>query len=519
MREFFFKDDYLNLPPSIRATARVLAFASFAFFLVASVIFLFSDIPPLPYAGALMFIVIADIFFHYFLPGESVRNMPKTGKINTADYVSPKTRMVLRVIYGRVFEFGEDFSLNFSLYAVGERGIRSALKRLDVDPDEFAEKIAEKLKGTTVSSDVSSADIQGEMEIIMRAAAKEADRAGENEITAADIFLAILSSGGADARKIFGVFGIDENSLRVALIFSRVVSRMPVYNVKKFSDWFSPKSRRLLSGGIISRKSPALSEFSSDITRAASGGKVGFMVGHQAEYQDLMRVMVRPENAGAVLVGESGIGKETIVDHLAYAIIRDNVPKVLFDKCVYRLNLRSFLEGSEEAVAKRIEFAFREVISAGNAIIHISQAEDLLDLPIGRIFSAAAQSAVGGGKVRFIISEEPGQWEKIEKIGWFKNFKPINIMELSDEQAEEYLAYVGSLIEKKWSIVIKTSAIRRAVSLAKKHGDGPLPSSAQKIIEAALEEAKMKDGDEIGSIEVMAGALRLAKNKDRREAA
>ena len=236
------------------------------------------------------------------------------------------------------------------------------------------------------------------------------------------------------------------------------------------------------------------------------------MVGHEEEYEELIRAMVRPENAAAVLIGEEGIGKDTIVEHFAYAITRDDIPKNIFDKQIYRLDISGFLSGDEEAVAKRVEAAFKEAHFAGNVIIYIPGASSMVDLSRGRIISAAIESAAKSGRISFIMSDREDQWEKIKRAGWFKNFKLINVNELSEDRTQEYLAYTGSVMEKKWGVTIRISALSRAVALAKKYSRGPLPASAETIISAALEETKARDSDEVGPAEVMAGALRLSKN-------
>lgn len=510
MREFYLRDYYSNLSFAPQATIRIASFALFAISAMTAIVFLFSDAPALPYAGALILLVVADQFFHYFIPQKSARNMPKSGRVNVAEYLSPKNKFIIQMIRGRATEFGESFSLNFLMYSLGEKGIRGSLKRLDVNPDEFADKILEKLKVERESGEATEEDLAD----ILSTALEESVSAGENELTPADIFIAILRRGNESARKVFGIFGITVEDLRGSLIFSRVNKRLPVSRLKGFATLFSPRSRRLKSF-FAPMRTPILSAYSLDMTKLATEYRAGFMVGHRDEYNDLVGAAIRPENAAVVLVGEEGIGKETVVEHLAYSIVRDDVPKDLLDKRVYRLDTRVFLEGGEEAVAERIETAFRQAESAGNAVIYIRNADDLLNLPYGKVLSAAIESAAASGRIRFILAASRGGWKMIGKFGWFRSFKIIYMAELTEEEALIYLAYHGSILERKWGIKVKISAIKRAVALAKKYSKGLLPGSAEKIIEAGLEEAKAKDSGEIGAVEVMAGAIRLLKNGSR----
>lgn len=514
MREFFLKDYYINLPSLPQAAIRIASFALFAIFTMSAIVFIFSDAPSLPYAGALILLVVADQFLHYFTPQKSVRDMPQDGKINVADYLSPKNKFIFQMIRGRAAEFGESFSLNFLMYAIGEEGIRRALRRLDVNPDEFADKVTEKLKDEEeIKAEPDEIEDPAELFAI---AIEESLKAGESELTVIDLFIAVLRNGSDEAKKIFGIFGITVEDLRGSLIFLRIGKRLPVSSLKGLANFFSPRPKRLKKF-LAPLRAPILSVFSSDMTKSAAAGRSGFMMGHRDEYDELVKTLIRPENAAVTLIGGEGIGKETIAEHLAYSITRDNVPKSLFDKRVYRLDVGAFLEGDEGMVAERIETAFRQAATIRNVIIYIPKAADLLDIPPGRILSASIESASLVGKIGFILADSRDRWERINKARWFKTFKTINVVEMTEDEAVDYLAYVGYLAEKKWGVRIKLSAIKRAVTLAKKYSEGFLPGSAEKIIEAGLEEAKAKDSDEIGSAEVMAGAIRLSKNKARGE--
>lgn len=513
MREFFLKDYYLNLPSLPQAAIRIASFAFFAIFMMSAIVFIFSDAPSLPYVGALILLVVADQFLHYFTPQKSVRDMPRDGKINVADYLSPKNKFIFQMIRGRAAEFGESFSLNFLMYAMGEKGIRMALRRLDVNPDEFADKITEKLKD---EGEVSENDGGEDLAELFTIAIEESLKAGESELTVIDLFIAVLRGGSDEAKKIFGIFGITAEDLRGSLIFSRIGKRLPVSSLKGFANFFSPRPKRLKKF-LTPVRAPILSVFSSDMTKSAAAGRSGFMMGHRDEYDELVKTLIRPENAAAALIGGEGIGKETIAEHLAYSITRDDVPKNLFDKRVYRLDVGAFLEGEEGMVAERIETAFRQATAARNVIVYIPKAADLLDIPPGKILSASIEGAALSGKIGFILADSRDRWERINKARWFKAFKVINVVEMTEDETINYLAYAGFLLEKKWGVKIKLSAVKRAVILAKKYSEGFLPGSAERIIEAGLEEAKAKDSDEIGPAEVMAGAIRLSKNKTRGE--
>ena len=68
------------------------------------------------------------------------------------------------------------------------------------------------------------------------------------------------------------------------------------------------------------RPTPALDRISYDLTDMARAEKIGFMIGHEKEYERLVNAISRPNKPNALLIGDPGIGKETLIGHLAYMI-------------------------------------------------------------------------------------------------------------------------------------------------------------------------------------------------------
>ena len=56
-----------------------------------------------------------------------------------------------------------------------------------------------------------------------------------------------------------------------------------------------------------------------------------FLVGHKQEYDRLVDIISRQGRPNVLLVGDSGVGKETIVKHLVYEITKDSALPA-FDK-------------------------------------------------------------------------------------------------------------------------------------------------------------------------------------------
>ena len=87
------------------------------------------------------------------------------------------------------------------------------------------------------------------------------------------------------------------------------------------------------------RPTTYLDQFGTDLTALARVEKVGLLVGHKKEFNNMLNILSRPAQPNVLLVGEPGTGKSTMIAHLAFRIIKDKVPKILFDKRLIALDI------------------------------------------------------------------------------------------------------------------------------------------------------------------------------------
>ena len=115
-----------------------------------------------------------------------------------------------------------------------------------------------------------------------------------------------------------------------------------------------------------SRPTPTLDKYGMDFTDMARDSQVGFLIGHEAEYERLVETLARPINPNALLIGEPGIGKEAIIKHLAFCMVKDDVPQGLFDKRLVGLQLQSLIAGAPpEELDARLKIDCRRDLCRG----------------------------------------------------------------------------------------------------------------------------------------------------------
>ena len=117
-----------------------------------------------------------------------------------------------------------------------------------------------------------------------------------------------------------------------------------------------------------------LSGFGVDLTLMAKQGKLDPVIGRKTEISRLISTLSRRLKNSPVLVGEAGVGKSAVVEGLAQAIVKGEVPDILCNKNIFSLNLSGLIAGAkyrgefEERFKKAIDYLKKEK----NTILFIS---------------------------------------------------------------------------------------------------------------------------------------------------
>ena len=96
-----------------------------------------------------------------------------------------------------------------------------------------------------------------------------------------------------------------------------------------------------------SGKTPVLDNFSTDLTLAASEGKLDPVVGREKEIMRVVEILCRRKKNNPILIGEPGVGKSAIVEGLAQLIAQKKTSPVLFNKRVVNLDMTSIVAGTK----------------------------------------------------------------------------------------------------------------------------------------------------------------------------
>src|SRR6185436_6911163 len=99
-------------------------------------------------------------------------------------------------------------------------------------------------------------------------------------------------------------------------------------NVSRFPDLLNVDEQAELpiAGEKTNSKTPALDYFTTDLSKKALKGKIDPVIGRKGEIERLISILNRRTKNNPVLIGEPGVGKTAIVEGLALAIAKQEVP-------------------------------------------------------------------------------------------------------------------------------------------------------------------------------------------------
>ncbi|MDO8515790.1 MAG: hypothetical protein Q7S28_00915, partial [bacterium] len=493
-----FDDPRLRMTVAGRGLVRVVSAVSYIFAVVAAVTFLLSDVTWLRGVGIFIVLVILDRVRCLREADVPLSALPLHGPVPMEHYLAPAAFRIVERGYDKSVIKKTDVGLEIIGQFVGTREAKEALRRLDVSYDEFAEKL-ESLIQESRRGEYDNEARRATIERIMVAAFSLALENRNVFIQSTDIFAACAAFGEGLVARLFVTFSIDPGDLERALLFSVTRSRFRFFRGAAWGFVDRRKRKhRIMNRAWTSRPTPTLDRYGVDYTDLARQESIGLLIGHAEEYERIIETLGRPINPNALLVGEAGIGKETIVSHLAYALAKDKVPPALFDRRLVSIELNSLVAGATpDELHARIQTIIREIEMAGNVVLYLPDIHNLLRTS-GTAYLSAADAimpVIMNNAFPIVGATYPREFKTLiePRSDFVGSFEVIRVEEISEADAAKLLVYESVELEQKFKCIISFGAIKTAVQIAKKYFHTKyLPSSAEELLKATLVAAERR---------------------------
>lgn len=239
------------------------------------------------------------------------------------------------------------------------------------------------------------------------------------------------------------------------------------------------------------KRGGVLEYFTSDLTKKAADGLIDPVIGRKKEIERLISILGRRTKNNPVLIGEAGVGKTAIVEGLALAIAKREVPDTLIDKKILSLDLALIVAGSmfRGEFENRLKQIIDEVKANQNLILFIDELHTMVGAgaTTGSLDAAnILKPALARGELRTIGATTLAEYKKYieHDAALERRFQPIIVEEPSKEESIEILKGLRPNYEKHHNIGITDEAIKAAVELSDRYiQDHYLPDKAVDLVD------------------------------------
>ncbi len=323
---------------------------------------------------------------------------------------------------------------------------------------------------------------------VLELSLREALQLGHNYIGTEHILLGLIREGEGVAAQVLVKLGADLNRVR-----QQVIQLLSGYQGKEAVTQGGPAE------GTPST-SLVLDQFGRNLTAAAREGKLDPVIGRENEIERVMQVLSRRTKNNPVLIGEPGVGKTAVVEGLAQAIAKNDVPETLKDKQLYSLDLGALVAGSRYRgdFEERLKKVLKEIKTRGDIIIFIDEIHTLVGAGAaeGAIDAASIlKPMLARGELQTIGATTLDEYRKhIEKDAALeRRFQPIQVKEPSVAHTIEILKGLRDRYETHHRVSITDGALAAAANMADRYvSDRFLPDKAIDLIDEAGSRLRIK---------------------------
>lgn len=266
-------------------------------------------------------------------------------------------------------------------------------------------------------------------------------------------------------------------------------------------------------------KMPALRAYGHDLTEACKEGKMDPVIGRRDEVERLILILCRRRKNNPVLIGEAGVGKTAIVEGLAHAIVKGDVPDNLRKKKLISLDLTLMIAGTKYRgqFEERIKAVMDEIKKNGNVLLFIDEIHTIVGAGAaeGAIdASNILKPALSRGELQCIGATTLDEYRKhIEKDPALeRRFQKIIVQPPSIEESILILNGLKPKYEEHHKCVYTEAAVKAAVYQSERYISGRfLPDKAIDLLDEAGAKARIEIMHQPSNLSELEGKIEEAR--------
>jgi ATP-dependent Clp protease ATP-binding subunit ClpC len=253
-----------------------------------------------------------------------------------------------------------------------------------------------------------------------------------------------------------------------------------------------------------------LNTYTTDITSLAKKGSLDPIIGREEEIDRICQILLRRQKNNPIIVGEPGVGKSAIVEHLAQLIVSGNVPTGLLDKRIVLIDLALMIAGAKYRgqFEERLKGVLAEIKKDKNIIAFIDEIHTVIGTGNAEGTLDACniiKPALSRGQLTVIGTTTLKEYRLyIESDGALsRRFQRVMIEEPSEDEMIEILELIKHNYEEYHNVKYSKETVKSIVSLCGRYiVDKFFPDKAIDIL------------DELGAKSRAKNLIREAFNED-----
>ncbi|MDD2646840.1 MAG: AAA family ATPase, partial [Patescibacteria group bacterium] len=401
----------------------------------------------------------------------TINHLSSKFKINVADSLSDEAKKLILNAWQLAEKMSSAEILPIHLLAAGltSSQISLVINRLGLNWPKLNEKVARALAVTPKVSGLIDPKISKDSKAVILTAYELACQDKMINVDCLKILEALAAPEGV-IKEIFYDLEIGLDEIKNVSVWVKVYEALQKeYHRFRGAARFKPKGA--MNRAMTAIATPNLDSFSQDLTQVARYGYLGYCLDREKEYAEILRA-IEGGHGSAVLVGQPGVGKTTIINGIARRMTTEDVPSVLRDKRLVSLSLASLVAGASRPgeIEQRLQLLMSEIVRSGNIILFIPNIHNMIgvkttegELDISEILADALKKKL----FTAIATTTTADYRKyIENKSLGEALQKIEVEEPGKNETIQILEANAASIEGKEQVYFSYGSLTKAIELS-----------------------------------------------------
>lgn len=416
------------------------------------------------------------------------------------------------------------------LLKLGQGVAVNVLRNLNIDFDTVRAEV-EKLVGYGPEIQVyGDPALTGKVKKVFEYANEEAANLNHNYVGTEHLLLGLLRQTDGVAAQVLENLNVNLKEVRKEVLKELETFNLQLPPIGAAGAGPTPAGAAASAGKQYDKstpsgdKMPALKAYGHDLTEMSRENKMDPVIGRKSEVERLILILCRRRKNNPVLVGEAGVGKTAIVEGLAQAIVRGDVPDNLRNKKLISLDLALMIAGTKYRgqFEERIKAVMDEIKKNGQVLLFIDELHTIVGAGAaeGAIdASNILKPALSRGEIQCIGATTMDEYRKhIEKDAALeRRFQKIIVQPPSVTDTIEILNGLKAKYEEHHKCIYTPACIQAAARLSDRYISGRfLPDKAIDLLDEAgaqMRISMMSQPQDISKYESDIEGTRVAKEE------